>query len=115
MPAAFIKVTAAACVAEVVLGHGRSMQNFLYVFVNTFIGLDLVLDRRWHSGLNGNAGAVGPLSMGLPSLAKNRVARGPADAHTKARQPPAQLLSTASLFTLETLFIGAVGCGSRLR
>ena len=115
LPVACFKDTSAACEAGLVSEHGRNIQICFFVFAGPFIGRGLVLDRRWCGGLNGNAGAVGPLSMGLPSLAKNRVARGAADAHTKARQPPAQLMRTASLFKLETLFIGAVGCGSRLR
>jgi predicted NBD/HSP70 family sugar kinase len=113
LPVQFVKDTSAACVAELVAGHGRHMRSFLYVFVDTFIGGGLVLDSRWHSGLNGNAGAVGSLSMGLPSPVKKSAARGPADARAKAQhaqqaqQAPAQLLSTASLFKLETLFIDA--------
>jgi predicted NBD/HSP70 family sugar kinase len=93
LPVAFIKDTSAACVAELVSGHGRSVRSFLYVFVDTFIGGGLVLDSRWHSGLHGNAGAVGSLSLGLAAPAANKV--------------PAQLLSTASLFNLETLFLQA--------
>jgi predicted NBD/HSP70 family sugar kinase len=103
LPAAFIKDTSAACVAELVSGHGRHMRSFLYVFVDTFIGGGLVLDSRWHSGVNGNAGAIGSLSVGLPSPSKKTASRGAADSH----HPPAQLLSTASLFKLETLFIHA--------
>jgi predicted NBD/HSP70 family sugar kinase len=87
LPVEFVKDTSAACVAELVAGHGRHMRSFLYVFVDTFIGGGLVLDSRWHSGLNGNAGAVGSLSLGLGK--------------------PAQLLSLASLFKLETLFTDA--------
>jgi predicted NBD/HSP70 family sugar kinase len=103
LPVEFVKDTSAACVAELVAGHGRHMRSFLYVFVDTFIGGGLVLDSRWHSGLNGNAGAVGSLSVGLPSRAKNARPRNAADSH----HPPAQLLGTASLFQLETLFIQA--------
>jgi predicted NBD/HSP70 family sugar kinase len=100
LPVEFVKDTSAACVAELVAGHGRSMRSFLYVFVDTFIGGGLVLDSRWHGGVNGNAGAVGSLSLGLPSNAKPSRAQRPG-------QKPAQLLSTASLFNLETLFIHA--------
>ena len=104
LPVEFVKDTSAACVAELVAGHGRQMRSFLYVFVDTFIGGGFVLDSRWHRGLNGNAGAVGSLSMGLPAAAKGSAARRPATARTDAQPPPAQLLSTASLFNLETLF-----------
>ena len=106
LPVAFIKDTSAACVAELVSGHGRNRRSFLYVFVDTFIGGGLVLDSRWHRGVNGNAGAVGSLSLGLsPGMASNA---GKASGQGLSRaQPPAQLLSTASLFKLETLFLEA--------
>ena len=99
LPVALIKDTAAACVAELVSGHGRQMRSFLYVFVDTFIGGGLVLDSRWHSGVNGNAGAVGSLSMGLPTRTK----LGPS--RSRSATKPAQLLSTASLLNLEALFL----------
>ena len=38
LPVGFVKDTAAACVAELVAGRGRSIRSFLYVFVDTFIG-----------------------------------------------------------------------------
>ncbi|MCR5866832.1 MAG: ROK family protein [Aquincola tertiaricarbonis] len=92
LPVTFVKDTAAACVAELVAGRGRSVRSFLYVFVDTFIGGGLVLDSHLRGGLSGNAGAVGSLAMG-------RGRRG--EAH------PPQLLSIASLFTLETLYAAA--------
>ena len=108
LPVAFIKDTSAACVAELVSGHGRHMRSFLYVFVDTFIGGGLVLDSRWHSGVNGNAGAVGSLSMGMSvgmsaalSAHASFDATGPSNASSTT---PSQLLSLASLFNLETLF-----------
>ncbi len=106
LPVEFVKDTSAACVAELVAGHGRHMRSFLYVFVDTFIGGGLVLDSRWHSGVNGNAGAVGSLSLGLsPGLASNA---GKSSGRGSSRaQPPAQLLSTASLFKLESMFLEA--------
>ena len=39
LPVEFVKDTAAACVAELVAGRGRSLRSFLYVFFDTFIGL----------------------------------------------------------------------------
>ncbi len=88
----FAKDTAAACVAELVAGQGRSIRSFLYLFVDTFIGGGLVLDSHLRGGLHGNAGAVGSLPLGL--------ARGSASA-------PDQLLSVASLWNLEALYAGA--------
>src|SRR5205085_9101109 len=38
LPVSFVKDTAAACVAELVAGRGRSVRSFVYVFVDTFIG-----------------------------------------------------------------------------
>jgi predicted NBD/HSP70 family sugar kinase len=61
------------------------MHSFLYIFVDTFIGGGLVIDSHLRNGLTGNAGAIGSMPLGLPD------ARGPAP----------QLLSVASLHTLE--------------
>jgi predicted NBD/HSP70 family sugar kinase len=90
LPVEFVKDTAAACVAELVAGRGRSIKSFLYVFVDTFIGGALVLDSHLRSGLNGNAGAVGSFPLGLAPAA--------------AAEAPAQLLSLASLFNLEARY-----------
>lgn len=90
LPVSFVKDTAAACVAELVAGRGRSIRSFLYVFVDTFIGGGLVIDSHLRAGLNGNAGAIGSLSLGLAP-----------PAHGKA---PVQLLSQASLVNLEARF-----------
>lgn len=90
-PVELLKDTAAACVAELVAGRGRSVKSFLYVFVDTFIGGGLVIDSHLRSGLHGNAGAVGSLPLG--------VAQDP--------QAPGQLLSVASLLNLEQLYAAA--------
>ena len=79
--------------AELVAGRGRSVKSFLYVFVDTFVGGGLVLDSHLRSGVSGNAGAVGSLPL------------WPAGADRAA--PPAQLLSVASLITLERLYAAA--------
>ncbi|WP_409338552.1 ROK family transcriptional regulator [Curvibacter cyanobacteriorum] len=95
LPATTLKDTAAACVAELVAGRGRSLKSFLYVFVDTFIGGGLVIDSHLRAGLHGNAGAIGSLPLGLaPS--------GPG-----GRDAPAQLLSVASLVQLEQRFQAA--------
>ena len=93
LPVTLVKDTAAACVAELVAGRGRGVKSFLYVFVDTFIGGGLVLDGHLRAGRSGNAGAVGSLPLWL--------ARGERD------NPPAQLLSVASLLNLEQLYGGA--------
>jgi predicted NBD/HSP70 family sugar kinase len=90
LPVVFAKDTATACVAELVAGRGRSIQSFLYVFVGTFIGGGLVINSHLHGGLHGNAGALGSIPLSL--------------AGSRAAAAPEQLLSTASLFSLEQLF-----------
>ena len=93
-PVELLKDTAAACVAELVAGRGRSVKSFLYIFVDTFIGGGLVIDSHLRSGLHGNAGAIGSLPLGL----------SPA---SHSASPPAQLLSVASLLNLERLYAAA--------
>jgi predicted NBD/HSP70 family sugar kinase len=87
LPVEFAKDTTAACAAELVMGQGRGIHHFLYLFVGTFIGGGLVIDGRLHGGPHDNAGAVGSIPLG---------ARG--------RQPAQQLLHAASGFVLEKLF-----------
>ena len=84
LPVEFAKDTTAACAAELVMGQGRSLRNFLYLFIGTFIGGGLVIDGRLHPGPHGNAGAVG--SLPLPSSQQG---------------PRAQLLHKASGLVLE--------------
>lgn len=93
LPTSFVKDTAAACVAELVAGRGRTSKTFLYVFVGTFIGGGLVIDSQLRTGLHGNAGAVGSHAMRCST---------PGQA-----QPPAQLLSVASLLGLEAAYEAA--------
>lgn len=91
LPVTFAKDTSAACVSELVTGRGRNIKNYLYLFVDTFIGGGLVVDSHLHNGLHGNAGAVGSLPLGVAS----------------DRELPEQLLGAASLFNLEQLFTAA--------
>ena len=93
LPVTLVKDTAAACVAELVAGRGRGIKSFLYVFVDTFIGGGLVLDGHLRAGLSGNAGAIGSLPLWL--------------AKSERDNPPAQLLSVASLFNLEQFYSAA--------
>lgn len=92
LPVEFAKDTAAACVAELVAGRGRSMRTFLHVFVDTFIGGGLVIDSHLRGGVHGNAGAVGSFALSVTQ---------------EGERVPAQLLSAASLFNLERLFTDA--------
>ncbi len=104
LPVTLIKDTAAACVAELVAGRGRSVPSFLYVFVDTFIGGGLVLDSQLRTGNTGNAGAVGSLPLWTAPTAASLPSQG----------APAQLLSVASLLTLERAYAAAGLDGSAL-
>ena len=84
-----LKDTAAACVAELLAGRGRSIPSFLCVFVDTFIGGGLVLDSHLRAGLRGNAGAIGSLPLALVGASRDA-----------GETPPPQLLNVASLFNL---------------
>lgn len=90
LPVSFAKDTSAACVAELVVGRGRDLKSFLYLFVDTFVGGGLVVNSHLHKGAHGNAGAVASLPL---HLAK------PASA------APEQMLAQASLWELEQRFI----------
>ncbi|HEY8905215.1 MAG TPA: ROK family transcriptional regulator, partial [Rhodoferax sp.] len=85
VPVSFAKDTSAACVAELVSGRGRDLKNFLYLFVDTFVGGGLVINSHLHGGVHGNSGAVASLPMGLAN----------------GTSMPDQLISHASLWELE--------------
>jgi predicted NBD/HSP70 family sugar kinase len=91
LPVEFAKDTTAACAAELVMGQGRGLRNFLYVFIGTFIGGGLVIDGRLHAGPSGNAGAIGSL---------------PLMSHGNGRRA-GQLLDKASVYVLEKAFVAA--------
>ena len=88
LPVEFAKDTTSACMAEMLQGHGISVNNFLYVFVGTFVGGGLVVAGHIMAGENGNAGAIGSMPTGL------------ALDNGKHVQPP-QLLQLASGWQLE--------------
>lgn len=92
LPVTLIKDTAAACVAELVAGRGRSMPAFLYLFVDTFVGGGLVLDGHLYPGATGNAGAVASMPL-------ERAGGG--------GQMPPQMLSAASLLGLQKIYEAA--------
>ena len=97
LPVRFAKDTTGACVAELVKGHGREIQNFLYVFVGTFVGGGLVLGGQLASGPSGNAGAIGSMPMGV-------IQQG-------GLQYPPQLLNKASGWQLEQALMAAQHSG----
>lgn len=92
LPVTLIKDTAAACVAELVAGRGRSMPAFLYLFVDTFVGGGLVLDGHLYPGATGNAGAVASM---------------PLERAGGSGQMPPQMLSAASLLGLQKIYEAA--------
>ena len=92
LPVVFAKDTTAACVAELLQGHGRHVRSYLYVFVGTFIGGGLVLSGHIMGGQRGNAGAIGSLPVGLASCGSD---------------VPPQLLQKASGWQLEQSLLEA--------
>jgi len=96
VPVTFAKDTSAACVAELVAGRGRDLKNFLYLFIDTFVGGGLVINSHLHGGVHGNAGAVASLPMGLAKRPEPGAAKAPG---------PHQLISQASLWELEQRFL----------
>jgi predicted NBD/HSP70 family sugar kinase len=93
LPVEFAKDTTAACVAELLQGHGQSVSSYLYVFVGTFIGGALVLAGHIMGGERGNAGAIGSLPIRLE------------DGTNAPGQSPPQLLQLASGWQLEQALI----------
>jgi predicted NBD/HSP70 family sugar kinase len=53
----------AACAAELVLGNGQHGEDFLYVFLGSFIGGGVVLNGHLFPGRSGYGGAIGPLPV----------------------------------------------------
>ncbi len=89
LPVSFAKDTSAACVAELLQGRGRDLRNFLYLFMDTFVGGGLVLNSQLHRGIHGNAGAVASLPLQV----------------AQAGGMPPQLISQASLWDLEQRYL----------
>jgi predicted NBD/HSP70 family sugar kinase len=81
-PVILAKDTAAACIAELLNGQGQHWQNFLYLYVDTFIGGSVVSQGRLLESAHGNAGAVASVPMSI-------------------HQPKDQLVGHASLWDLE--------------
>ncbi|WP_229258093.1 ROK family transcriptional regulator [Duganella margarita] len=90
LPVSQAKDTAAACMAELLVGRGRSLASYLYIYVDTLAGGSLVINGWPHAGVHGNSGAVGSMPM---QAARDGV--------------PQQLLSIASLVTLEQRYEAA--------
>lgn len=54
-----------AALGELWRGHGRTCQNFAYLWIGTGVGLGLVIDGRLHRGAHGLAGEIGHLPIGI--------------------------------------------------
>ncbi len=79
----------AACIAELFHGHGRSEDDFLYVFIGPAIGGGLALGGQSVRGHAGNAGDIGMIPAAPSSLPS-----------AVRRDGPAILLGRASLSAL---------------
>lgn len=84
LPVHLMNDATAACRAEHHVGAGNFYTDYAHVFVGAFIGGGIVQNGKVVDGIQGNAGALGP----LPSLARDGT--------------PAQLIDTASLYLLES-------------
>ncbi|MDI9333783.1 MAG: ROK family transcriptional regulator [Cytophagales bacterium] len=84
-PVKLAKDTVAACIAELLNGQRAARQNFLYLYVDTFVGGSVVAQGRLLESAHGNVGAVASLPTALQSDRK-------------------QLLGEASLWELEQRF-----------
>jgi predicted NBD/HSP70 family sugar kinase len=52
-----------ACGAELVFGGNAKLQDFLYVYIGSFVGGGVVLNGGLYAGPTGNAGALGPMPV----------------------------------------------------
>jgi predicted NBD/HSP70 family sugar kinase len=59
----------AAAVAELFQGHGRRLNDFLYVFIGTAIGGGVILGGDYFRGVTGNAGDLGLMPVAPSTLA----------------------------------------------
>ena len=55
-----------ACAAELVLGNATDSADFLYIFIGSFIGGGVVLDRHLYPGRSLYSGAIGPMPIPDP-------------------------------------------------
>lgn len=67
----------AAAAAELKLGCGSRVRNFLYMFIGTFVGGGVVLHGELESGVHGNAGAVASMPVTPSRLDTVAPAKGP--------------------------------------
>jgi len=61
-----------AALGELWKGHGRSCDQFAYLWIGTGVGLGLVIDGRLYRGAHGLAGEIGHLPIGLDGASPGR-------------------------------------------
>lgn len=83
----------AACSAELSFGNPNHFDDFLYVFIGTFIGGGVVLNGSLYTGKSHNAGAIG--SFPQPAL------------NQQGKLSSQQLIMQSSLYILEQMLIDA--------
>jgi predicted NBD/HSP70 family sugar kinase len=83
----------AACAAELIFGEGWRYNDFLYLFIGTFIGGGVVLNGSLFPGRTGNAGAIGSMPVARFDGARGLVAQ--------------QLIRSASIYVLEKALLAA--------
>jgi predicted NBD/HSP70 family sugar kinase len=69
----------AAAIAELFQGHGREIEDFLYVFLGTAVGGGVVLGGDYYRGPRGNAGDIGLMPVAASRLAAAPRPDGPYD------------------------------------
>ena len=69
----------AAAVAELFQGHGRELNDFLYVFIGTAIGGGVIINGHYYRGVSGNAGDIGLMPVPRSRLATAPEPTGPLD------------------------------------
>ena len=92
IPIWFENDATAACMADLILhDENARFDNYLYIFIGTFIGGGIVLDGLLHRGPFGFAGSVG--SMPVPSSYDPKT--------TDSARPTVQLIRCASRYLLD--------------
>jgi len=82
----------AACIASLELDNPEKFDSYLYLFIGTFIGGGVILNRSFYNGHFNNTGAIG--SMPLPYYYADE------DSQTTASKRTVQLLNCASRYLL---------------
>lgn len=91
-PVWLVNDATAACIASLEFGNPERFNNYLHIFVGTFIGGGIIMNRTLYLGSFNNAGAIG--SMPLPS----------SYAHTETTSSTVQLINCASRYLLNNRF-----------